>query len=173
MFKTIIQPTGIYNVSQIKSQAQSNSSKTPAENIPNTVQDNNKQEKKSEKKTGLATKLILLTFAAIGTVYGLPALRNAAVKKQNGLDLRESEIIKKTEEIFNKGNNTLEKERKFIEKETKALERDKKIFEKINSSPVLNKIKNVLVKAADFSEYKIQRPLKNFFTRHIFSFVKK
>ena len=115
MFKTIIQPTGIYNVSQIKSQAQSNSSKTPAENIPNTVQDNNKQEKKSEKKTGLATKLILLTFAAIGTVYGLPALRNAAVKKQNGLALRESEIIKKTEELFNKGNNTLEKERKFIE----------------------------------------------------------
>ena len=50
MFKTIIQPTGIYNVSQIKSQAQSNSSKSPAENIPNTVQDNNKQEKKSEKK---------------------------------------------------------------------------------------------------------------------------
>lgn len=48
MFKTIIQPTGIYNVSQIKSQAQSNSSKTPAENIPNTAQENNKQEKKSE-----------------------------------------------------------------------------------------------------------------------------
>ena len=125
----------------------------------------NDKDKKEIKKKGLLginkkTKAWLL---AVLVACGVTKCTYDKVNQINENDLPEEPTLEEAQDEI----------RKFIEKETKALERDKKIFEKINSSPVLNKIKNVLVKAADFSEYKIQRPLKNFFTRHIFSFVKK
>lgn len=175
MFNKIIQPTGIYGNLSIRPQSQGQnplSTQNPSQNIneKNMSAQNSDNKKKG---LGLTTKMVIIAFAAIGIIWGFPAIKKIGINKKNSLKDREIKILEKSKELSKQGNNALEKEKKVLEKNKKTLERDKKLFEKINNTPFLNTAKKQFIKVSDFLESKIQRPFKTFMQNHIFAFVKK
>jgi len=196
MFNTIIQPTGVYGSLPVKAQVgkdgavsvqnsanAANSSTSGFNNVqkqttsaatPSIKSENpDNIEEKPKKKNKLFVNIVILTFAVIGFIWGLPAIKNAINKKEMGLPKLEKQLIKKEQELLAKGEDIVEKDRKALEKERKTLERNKKIFKTINENPFLSKVKNKFMKFSEDIESKIRRPFSKFVRENVFNYSKK
>lgn len=134
--------------------------------------DNKEISQKNKKKIGVLPKLIMLAFATIAVIWGIPALNNALIKKEKNLPRLKKRYERKIRILNNKGEDAVLRDKKDYEKKIRRIDFQKNIFEKINKTTGLRNIKEKFSNVANYIESKVQKPFKTFMQKHIFGFIK-